>query len=166
MRVNVYVVDQGWLFSQLWLDGVNSITSNNIHQLGGLVRPMLAVPFWTYGVILAIVGLVLLFWIISPLLFAKKPAPPVAPEILFDSVTEVDLPAEAALPAEPELLQPVQAEIPPFSEIPPSDEVPVAMPLDEIPPQIADYPPDISEIPPEFRENLPGQVPNENDPNL
>lgn len=166
LLVNVYVVDQDWLFSQLWLDGVNSITSNNIHQLGGLVRPMLAVPFWTYAVILAVAGLVLLFWIISPLLFAKKPAPPVAPEILFDSVTEVDLPAEAALPAEPELLQPVQAEIPPFSEIPPSDEVPVAMPLDEIPPQIAGYPPDISEIPPEFRENLPGQVPNENDPNL
>ncbi len=166
LLVNVYVVDQDWLFSQLWLDGVNSITSNNIHMLGELARPILAVPFWTYTVILAVTGLVLLFWIISPLLFAKKPAPPVAPEILFDSVTEVDLPAEAALPAEPELLQPVQAEIPPFSEIPPSDEVPVAMPLDEIPPQIADYPPDISEIPPEFRENLPGQVPNENDPNL
>lgn len=166
LRVNVYVVDQHWLFSQLWLDGVNSVTSNNIHQLGGLAKPMLSVPFWTYGVILAIVGLVLLFWIISPLLFAKKPAPPVAPEILFDSVTEVDLPAEPTLTAEPELPQPIVLETPPFSEIPPSDEVPVAMPLDEIPPQMADYPPDISEIPPEFRENLAGQLPNENGPIL
>ena len=51
--VNLYVVDEPWQYSRLWLAGADSVTSNTIQRLLALERPVLAMP---YGVYLAVWG--------------------------------------------------------------------------------------------------------------
>lgn len=66
--LNLWVVDEGWQFSSLWLVGANSVTSNNIQTFMTMSKPVAA---FTYPVHLAIWGMVglLAAW----LYFVKKP---------------------------------------------------------------------------------------------
>jgi hypothetical protein len=68
MKVNLYVVDEPWLFSQAWLAGADSLTSNNVHSLAALDHPVFSLTYlkylWKWGM-LGLVGLgwALLAWI-------------------------------------------------------------------------------------------------------
>ncbi len=46
--VNLWVVDEPWLYSRLWLAGVDSMTSNNVQDLITLPRPAFALPYDLY----------------------------------------------------------------------------------------------------------------------
>jgi glycerophosphoryl diester phosphodiesterase len=68
MKVNLYVVDEPWLFSQAWLAGTDSLTSNNVHALAALDHPVYSLTYMKYLWIWGLVGLVglgcaLLTWI-------------------------------------------------------------------------------------------------------
>ncbi|MFN2285948.1 MAG: glycerophosphodiester phosphodiesterase family protein [Anaerolineae bacterium] len=56
--VNLWVVDEPWQYSRLWLAGADSVTSNNPQDLLSMPHPALAMP---YGIYLAVWGL--LGWI-------------------------------------------------------------------------------------------------------
>jgi len=48
LKVNLYVVDEPWMFSRFWLAGADSITTNNVHSMIALDRPAFSLPFSTY----------------------------------------------------------------------------------------------------------------------
>jgi glycerophosphoryl diester phosphodiesterase len=52
--VNLWVVDEPWQYSRLWLAGASSVTSNNSQGLLAMPRPILAMP---YGIYLPVWGL-------------------------------------------------------------------------------------------------------------
>ncbi len=62
--VNLWVVDEPWQYSRLWLAGANSVTSNNPQSLQALRRPFLAMPYSTYLLIWGLLGLAAagLYW--------------------------------------------------------------------------------------------------------
>lgn len=65
LAVNIYVIDQPWLFSQYWLQGVNSITTNNIQTLSTLNAPKLSLSYPLYLLFWSLFGLVLALWTFS-----------------------------------------------------------------------------------------------------
>lgn len=65
--VNLWVVDESWLYSHFWLVGVNSITSSYVQTLAALSRPIAAITYPVYLGIWGVVGL-LAAW----LYFSKK----------------------------------------------------------------------------------------------
>ncbi len=73
LKVNVYVIDEPWLFSQFWLDGVNSITSNNIHNLKDLKAPVVCLSLTYYVILWSLLGILLVLWILSPWIIKHKP---------------------------------------------------------------------------------------------
>ena len=76
LGVNVYTIDEPWLFSQFWLAGVTSVTTNNIHTLSLLDRPFLNVPYARYVLFWGLFGIILAIWLAS-----SQPEPePVRPE--------------------------------------------------------------------------------------
>jgi len=46
--VNLWVVDEPWQYSRLWLAGADSVTSSNVQGFLALPRPVLAMPYGTY----------------------------------------------------------------------------------------------------------------------
>jgi glycerophosphoryl diester phosphodiesterase len=58
LKVNLYVVDEPWLFSQAWLAGVDSLTTNNVHSLVALDRPFFSLTYVKYLWIWGLAGLV------------------------------------------------------------------------------------------------------------
>eukprot|EP00727_Mastigamoeba_balamuthi_P002622 m51a1_g12357 hypothetical protein (617) ;mRNA; f:558508-561363 len=46
--VNVYVVDSEWLFSQMWVLGVDSVTSTNPFPMTRMQKPAWTLSIWTY----------------------------------------------------------------------------------------------------------------------
>ncbi|MFU8827334.1 MAG: glycerophosphodiester phosphodiesterase family protein [Brevefilum sp.] len=76
LGVNVYTIDEPWLFSQFWLAGVTSVTTNNIHTLSQLDRPLLNVPYARYVLFWGLFGIILAIWLAS-----SQPEPePLRPE--------------------------------------------------------------------------------------
>jgi len=65
LGVNVYTIDQPWLFSQFWLSGVTSVTTNNIHTLSKLDRPFLNVPYSRYLLFWGLFGIIVAIWLAS-----------------------------------------------------------------------------------------------------
>ena len=65
LGVNVYTVDQPWLFSQFWLSGVTSITTNNVHTLSQMDQPNLNLPYSRFLLFWGLFGIVLAIWIAS-----------------------------------------------------------------------------------------------------
>jgi len=63
--VNLYVVDEAWQYSRLWLAGADSVTSNTIQRLLALERPVLALPYGVYLVVWGVLGViaVLVLWV-------------------------------------------------------------------------------------------------------
>lgn len=55
--VNLWLVDEPWQYSRLWLSGVNSVTSNYVQKFAALERPILAITYPVYLLIWAVVGL-------------------------------------------------------------------------------------------------------------
>ena len=65
LGVNVYTIDQPWLFSQFWLSGVTSITTNNIHTLSQLETPFLNLSYSNFLIFWGLFGIVVAIWIAS-----------------------------------------------------------------------------------------------------
>nr|XP_057909386.1 glycerophosphoinositol inositolphosphodiesterase GDPD2 isoform X2 [Doryrhamphus excisus] len=51
VTVNVWVVNDSWLFSLLWCAGVSSVTTNSCHLLRDMRRPNWVMPHATYSVL-------------------------------------------------------------------------------------------------------------------
>ncbi len=155
LKVNIYVVDEPWLFSQFWLKGVDSITSNAIHKLALLNSPQFDMPFTQYIIFWSILGIILALWLQSGLSKPRKQpeptlvdappsmdAPPVAQPVMENvSTDEINPPpAEELLPEDPVEL----------SEV--THEEPVS-PVEDTSPEVAE-PPEV-EISPEDAEPEP-----------
>jgi len=84
LGVNVYTIDQPWLFSQFWLSGVTSITTNNVHLLSKLDRPFLNIPYSQYILFWGLYGIIISIW-----LAASQPKP---------EKEEQSLPVQPAIP--------------------------------------------------------------------
>jgi glycerophosphoryl diester phosphodiesterase/heme/copper-type cytochrome/quinol oxidase subunit 3 len=59
LQVNIYVIDEPWLFSQLWVKGVNSITSNSIHELKDLKAPVVRMSQVQFVIFWSLLGIIL-----------------------------------------------------------------------------------------------------------
>jgi hypothetical protein len=57
LGVNLYVVDEKWMFSDLWLKGVSSITTNNVEAMTLLVKPLFSIPLSVYMIVWIVIGL-------------------------------------------------------------------------------------------------------------
>jgi glycerophosphoryl diester phosphodiesterase len=55
--VNLWVVDEPWLYAHLWLVGVNSATSNYVQTLASMSYPFAAIAYPVYLAIWGVVGL-------------------------------------------------------------------------------------------------------------
>ncbi len=66
--VNLWVVDEAWQYSRLWLAGANSVTSNYVQTFAAMSHPVAAITYPVYLAIWGEVGL-LAAW----LYFSKKP---------------------------------------------------------------------------------------------
>jgi glycerophosphoryl diester phosphodiesterase len=65
--VNLWVVDEAWQYSRLWLAGANSVTSNYVQKFAALSHPVAAISYPVHLAIWGLVGL-LAAW----LYFSKK----------------------------------------------------------------------------------------------
>lgn len=98
LGVNVYTIDQPWLFSQFWLSGVTSVTTNNVHTFSQLERPALNIPYSQYLLYWGLFGIIVAIWLASSqpepephepremetpdlMDFAEEPPTPLAPLI-------------------------------------------------------------------------------------
>lgn len=70
LGVNVYTVDEPWLFSQFWLTGVTSVTTNNIQTFSQLTKPFINVPYSQYLLFWGLFGIIIAIWIA-----ASQPGP-------------------------------------------------------------------------------------------
>ncbi len=67
--VNLYTIDEPWQYSRLWLLGVNSTTSSNVHRLAGMENPVLGMAYEVYLLVWGLVGLVglsIFLWLTIP----------------------------------------------------------------------------------------------------
>ncbi len=65
LGVNVYTIDQPWLFSQFWLSGVTSITTNNIHTLSQMDHPILVISYSRFLLFWGLFGIIMGIWLAS-----------------------------------------------------------------------------------------------------
>jgi glycerophosphoinositol inositolphosphodiesterase len=65
LGVNVYTIDQPWLFSQFWLSGVTSVTTNNIHTFSQLNAPILNLPYSRFLLFWGLFGIIVAIWLAS-----------------------------------------------------------------------------------------------------
>ncbi len=65
LGVNVYTIDEPWLFSQFWLSGVTSVTTNNIQTFSQLEKPNLNVPYSRYLLFWGLYGIIIAIWLAS-----------------------------------------------------------------------------------------------------
>jgi glycerophosphoryl diester phosphodiesterase len=75
LGVNVYTVDEIWLFSQFWLSGVTSLTTNNIHTFSQLNEPFLNLSYSRYVLLWGLYGIIVAIW-----LAGSQPHPAPEPE--------------------------------------------------------------------------------------
>ncbi len=55
--VNLYTVDEAWMFSRLWLQGVDSITTNRSQDFATLQLPVMSLPAISYRILWGVLGL-------------------------------------------------------------------------------------------------------------
>jgi glycerophosphoryl diester phosphodiesterase len=84
LGVNIYTIDQPWLFSQFWLSGVTSITTNNVHTLSKLDQPFLNVPYSRYILFWGLFGIIISIWLAASQPTPKKEelGPPIQTDVL------------------------------------------------------------------------------------
>ena len=83
LGVNVYTIDEPWLFSQFWLSGVTSVTTNNIHTFNQIDRPLIYLPYARYMLFWGLFGIIVAIWLAS--------TQPEAELIPPEAVEELDL---------------------------------------------------------------------------
>lgn len=59
IKVNLWTVDEPWQYSRLWVQGVNSITTNNLAGFAAETYPVLAIPYRTYALAWCVLGVLL-----------------------------------------------------------------------------------------------------------
>jgi hypothetical protein len=94
LGVNVYTIDEPWLFSQFWLAGVTSITTNNVHTFNQLDRPLLNIPYARFVLFWGLFGIIVAIWLASsrPEMEAVKPEDVEPPSLLdFDFGPDVTI---------------------------------------------------------------------------
>lgn len=85
LGVNVYTIDEPWLFSQFWLSGVTSVTTNNVHRLSQMDTPFLNMPYARYLLLWGLYGIILAIWLASSQPKREpeaKPEPPADPDLM------------------------------------------------------------------------------------
>jgi glycerophosphoryl diester phosphodiesterase len=94
LGVNVYTIDQPWLFSQFWLSGVTSVTTNNIHTLSQLDRPLIFMPYSRYLLFWGVFGIIVAIWLASSqpqkVVDPQKPRKMETPDLLDFAMTKED----------------------------------------------------------------------------
>jgi len=91
LGVNVYTIDQPWLFSQFWLSGVTSVTTNNVQALSQMDRPLLNVPYSSYLLFWGFFGIIVAIWLASSQPDQRKPVKEESEAVnLVDSGSEGD----------------------------------------------------------------------------
>lgn len=75
LGVNVYTIDESWLFSQYWLSGVTSVTTNNVQTFGDMQKPYLNVTYSRYLLFWGVYGIIIAIWLAS-----SQPSPEQKPE--------------------------------------------------------------------------------------
>lgn len=92
LGVNVYTIDQPWLFSQLWLSGVTSVTTNNIQGLSQLDRPFIDLPYSRFLLFWALIGIIVAIWLASsqPVRTQQKDSDKLNEPDLMDFVMQKD----------------------------------------------------------------------------
>ncbi len=76
LGVNVYTIDEPWLFSQFWLSGVTSVTTNNVHIFNQLDQPMLNLSYSRYVLFWGLFGIIVAIWLAS----SQPPPEPILTE--------------------------------------------------------------------------------------
>ncbi|XP_077197354.1 glycerophosphodiester phosphodiesterase domain-containing protein 5 isoform X3 [Paroedura picta] len=71
LSVNLYTVNEPWLFSVLWCAGVQSVTSDNSHTLSGMTSPVWLMPPDEYYLIWITADLVSFTVIVGVFIFQK-----------------------------------------------------------------------------------------------
>jgi hypothetical protein len=83
LGVNVYTIDEPWLFSQFWLTGVTSVTTNNVQTFSQLTKPFINIPYSQYLIFWGLFGIIIAIWIAAsqpeP---EKETARPAVPNLL------------------------------------------------------------------------------------
>jgi glycerophosphoryl diester phosphodiesterase len=102
LGVNVYTVDETWLFSQFWLAGVTSITTNNVHTFSQLDGPFLAVPYSQFLLIWSIFGFVVAIWLAASQPQSEHPEEPREPPDLLDFAGDAEDTVDTSQPAAPD----------------------------------------------------------------
>ena len=65
--VNLWLVDEPWQYSRLWLIGVNSVSSNNVQNFSGMIRPVLSISYPVYMTVWIVIGLLAVLILVTPL---------------------------------------------------------------------------------------------------
>lgn len=65
LGVNVYTIDEPWLFSQFWLSGVTSVTTNNVQTFSQLDKPFLNLSYSRYILLWGLFGIIVAIWLAS-----------------------------------------------------------------------------------------------------
>ncbi len=93
LGVNISTIDEPWLFSQFWLAGVTSVTTNNVHTFSQLDSPFLAIPYSRFLLIWSIFGIVIAIWLASsqPHIEAEEKAAMPTPDLRDFAMNEDDL---------------------------------------------------------------------------
>lgn len=82
LGVNVYTIDEPWLFSQFWLTGVTSVTTNNVQTFSQLTKPYLNVPYSRYMLFWGLLGIIIAIWLAASQPEPEKEEPgPVKPDL-------------------------------------------------------------------------------------
>ena len=119
LGVNIYTIDEPWLFSQYWLSGVTSVTTNNVQAFSQLQKPYLNLPYSRYLLFWGVYGIILAIWLAS-----SQPGPEHEPEKPLETPDLMDFAIEEDQPevieVEPEI---VMAEVPVEEEAPPAGEL-------------------------------------------
>jgi glycerophosphoryl diester phosphodiesterase len=63
LGVNVYTIDEPWLFSQFWLSGVTSVTTNNVQTFSQIEQPSLNIPYSQYLLYWGLFGIIVAIWL-------------------------------------------------------------------------------------------------------
>ncbi len=84
LGVNVYTIDQPWLFSQFWLSGVTSVTTNNVHTFSQIERPFLNIPYARYLLYWGLLGIIIAIWLAGsqPKLEPQEPREMETPDLM------------------------------------------------------------------------------------
>lgn len=90
LGVNVYTIDQPWLFSQFWLSGVTSVTTNNVHTFSQIERPSLNIPYSQYLLYWGLFGIIVAIWLAGsqPETEPKEPRKMKTPDLMTFALEE------------------------------------------------------------------------------